>query len=233
MAYTSSRPSGLPLRKFTGITGVAFTVLQVIEVPLYFVHDGAPPDSNVLTRIVLSLVVLVLLLGFATGVRELVRRADPACGWVADLAHGAALAYVAVTFVAHSLQAGEVIAAAEPVDPTITAEGSYLLYGSIGRILTAVFLAAAGYAAVRAGLVPRWAAPSAYAIALVNLAFVPSLYFGNDTGRFFSANGWGTTAAIAGLYAYWVLAFALALLRRGNGRHYAGRRTGTFPGDRR
>lgn len=223
MTYTALRSDGIALRGFTGATGVAFTVLQVIEVPLYFVHDGAPPDSNVLTRIMLSLVVLVLLLGFVTGVRELVRRADPACGWVADLAHGAALAYIAVTFVAHSLQAGEVIAAEEPVDPTITAEGSYLLYGSIGRILTAVFLVAAGYAAVRCGLLGRWAARSAYAIALINLAFVPSLYFGNDTGQFFSSNGWGTTATIASLYAYWVLAVGIALLRRPNARHYAGR----------
>ncbi|WP_329386316.1 hypothetical protein OG625_27510 [Streptomyces sp. NBC_01351] len=217
---------GLQLRRFTGITGVAFAALQVIEVPLYFVHDGAPPDSNVLTRIMLSLVVLVLLLGFVTGLRELIRQADPACGWVADLAHGAALAYIAVTFVAHSLQAGEVIAAREPVDPTITAAGTYLLYGSIGRILTAVFLVAAGYAAVRSGLLPRWAARSAYAIALINLAFVPSLYFGNDTGQFFSANGWGTTATVASLYVYWVLAVGIALigrLRRRNARHYAGR----------
>ncbi|WP_329622518.1 hypothetical protein OG357_20450 [Streptomyces sp. NBC_01255] len=213
---------GLPLRRFTGTTGVAFTVLQVIEVPLYFIHDGAPPDSNVLTRIMLSLVVLVLFLGFVTGLRELVRLAAPAFGWVADLAYGGALVYIAVTFVAHSLQAGEVIAAEEPVDPTITAEGSYLLYGSIGRILIAVFLVAAGYAVVRSGLLSLWAARSAYAIALINLAFVPSLYFGNDTGHFFSANGWGTTATIASLYAYWVLAVGIALLRQRNTRHYAG-----------
>ncbi|MFE7598684.1 hypothetical protein [Streptomyces sp. NPDC057494] len=222
MSYTLLRQEGLSLQRFTAVTGVAFTVLQVIEVPLYFVHDGAPPDSNVLTRIMLSLVVLVLLLGFVTGLRELVRRAEPACGWVADLAHGAALAYIAVTFVAHSLQAGEVIAAEAPVDPTITAEGSYLLYGSISRILTAVFLAAAGYAVVRSGLLPRWADRSAYVIALINLAFVPSLYFGNDTGQFFSSNGWGTAAITAGLYAYWVLAVGIALLRSRKARRYAG-----------
>ncbi|MFH9728644.1 hypothetical protein ACH4M4_37740 [Streptomyces sp. NPDC017254] len=85
-----------------------------------------------------------------------------------------------------------------------------------------MFLVAAGYAAVRSGLLSRWAARSAYAIALINLAFVPSLYFGNDTGRFFSANGWGTTATIANPYAYWVLAFGIALLRQRNARHCAG-----------
>ncbi|MGW6917829.1 hypothetical protein ACWGB8_28990 [Kitasatospora sp. NPDC054939] len=223
MTYTSA-VDDRALRRFTGLAGSAFTALQIIEVPLYFLHDGAPPDSNVLSRILLSLVVLVLLLAFSTGLRELVRRADPGRGWIADLAHGAALVYVAVTFVAHSLQAGEVIEAAAPVDPTITAEGSYLLYGSIGRILTAVFLAAAGYAAVASGLLPRWAAGSAYAVAVVNLAFVPSLYFGNDTGQFFSANGWGTTATIASLYAYWILAVAAVLLRRRRPRRSAGPR---------
>ncbi|MFE5484896.1 hypothetical protein [Streptomyces sp. NPDC056527] len=222
MSYTTLRIDGLSLRGFTAVTGAAFTFLQVIEVPLYFVHDGVPPDSNVLTRIMLSLVVLVLLLGFATGLRELIRQAEPACGWVADLAYGAALAYIVVTFVAHSQQAGEVIAAEAPVDPTITAAGSYLLYGSIGRILTAVFLTAAGYAVVRSGLLSRWVARSAYVIALINIAFVPSLYFGNDTGQFFSANGWGTTATIASLYAYWVLSVGIALLRHRKARHYAG-----------
>ena len=81
-------------------------------------------------------------------------------------------------------------------------------------------VASAGYAAVRSGLLPRWAASSAYLLALINLAFLPSLYFGNDTSQFFSANGWGTTAIIASLYAYWVLAIGITLLRR---RHYAGK----------
>ena len=49
-------------------------------------------------------------------------------------------------------------------------------------------------------------------LALVNLAFVPSLYFGIDAARFYSALGWGNTALTAGLFLYWVAAVGIAAM---------------------
>ena len=88
-----------------------------------------------------------------------------------------------------------------------------LLHGSVGRILTAVLLAAAGYAILHTTALPAWAGWSAYIIAGVNLAFVPSLYFGPDAAQFYSAVGWGNSALTASLLVYWVTAIGIAVLR--------------------
>ncbi|MER5968901.1 hypothetical protein ABT112_03990 [Streptomyces sp. NPDC002055] len=48
---------------------------------------------------------------------------------------------------------------------------------------------------------------------MVNLAFVPSLFFGRDAADFCSAVGWGTTALTAALVAYWALAVGIAVIR--------------------
>lgn len=63
---------------------------------------------------------------------------------------------------------------------------------SVTRIVTAVLLAAAGFAILRTGALPAWAGRSAYVIAAINTAFVPSLYFGMDPSQFYSALGWAT-----------------------------------------
>jgi hypothetical protein len=100
-----------------------------------------------------------------------------------------------------------------PIDPTITVSGTYLLYGTVPRLIEALFLAAFTYTVTRTRTLPRWAAVSAGVLALVNLAFVPSLYFGNDPANFYAANGWGTTATMGGLFMLWMLATSIAVLR--------------------
>jgi hypothetical protein len=103
------------------------------------------------------------------------------------------------------------------LDPTTDgplAHGNILIHGPIKRLLTAILLLAAGFAVVRSRVVPVWMGRAAYVIALFNLAFVPSIYFGKDATQFYSALGWGNTAFCASFLAYWVVAVAIALLRR-------------------
>jgi hypothetical protein len=92
------------------------------------------------------------------------------------------------------------------------AHANILLHGSVDRLVTALLLTAAGYAILRTRALPRWAGTSAYALAVVNLAFVPSLYFGIDAAAFYSALGWGNTALTAGLFLCWVAAVGIAAL---------------------
>jgi hypothetical protein len=47
-----------------------------------------------------------------------------------------------------------------------------------------------------------------------NLFFLPSLYFGTDPSRFYSAHGWGNSAFAASFIVYWILAASILLLRR-------------------
>ncbi|TXS48086.1 hypothetical protein EAO75_18415 [Streptomyces sp. uw30] len=202
-------------RRLTGLAGIATAAALIIEVPLYFIYSGPPPDSNVLARLLIAIVALAFLIVFVTAFRELVKRVNPAYEWVGTTAFATGLVYAAVTLVSSGLEAGAVIAADRSIDPTITVSGTYILYGSIGRLLLALFLAAVGYAISRTNLLPPWTGRSAYVLAGVNLLFVPSLFFGNNPANFYAANGWGTTALMGAILSYWLLALGISTYRSG------------------
>lgn len=206
------------IRRLMGVCGVAAGVLAAVSVPLYFVYSGAPPASNVLARILLNILTCGALLVFLTGLRHLIRSAGPGFEWLASLVFGSGLAYVTVTFVAASIEAGTVLEHPDgTLDPTVDgtlAHANMLLHGSVARLLTAILLTAAGYAILRSGMLPRWIGRLAYAVAIVNLAFVPSLFFGTDAADFYSAVGWGNTAMAAALVVYWALAVGITVLKR-------------------
>ncbi|WP_051580389.1 hypothetical protein [Pseudonocardia acaciae] len=210
----------LSVRRLTGLAGLAASVLTLIELPLYFVYADAPPQSNVLARTLFGIVGLTCLVVSMTGFRHLVVAARAGYEWVGALASAAGLMWVTVVFVSTGLETGAVIASPTPIDPTIAVPGTYILYGSISRLLEGLFLLAFGHAAVRTGALPRWAGRSAYLLALVNLAFVPSLFFGNVPANFYAANGWGTTATVGALGMIWLLAVSVAVLA-GCRRHVA------------
>ncbi|WP_330346233.1 hypothetical protein OHA09_34165 [Streptomyces longwoodensis] len=205
-------------RRLTGLAGIAAAVCFIVEVPLYFLYSGPPPDANVLTRLLIGIVALAGLILFVTGFRELVKQVSPAHEWVGTVAFATGLVYATVTLVSSGLEAGAVIATDHPIDPTITVSGTYILYGSIGRLLLTLFLTAVGYGITRAHLLPRWTGRSAYVLAAVNLAFVPSLFFGNEPAHFYAANGWGSTALMGALLSYWLLAMGTATYRSAAGR---------------
>lgn len=200
-------------RRFTGFSCLAAAVAFIVEVPLYFVYDGAPPDWNVLSRLLIGILALGFLLLFVTGFRELIKAVSPGHEWAGGIASAAGLSYVVVTLVSSGLEAGSVIATDHPIDPTITVPGTYVLYGSIGRMLLAIFLTALGYAISRTGALPRWTGRSAYVLAVVNVAFIPSMFFGNKPAFFYAANGWGTTASMGAILSYWLLALSVSILR--------------------
>ncbi|MEU6303611.1 hypothetical protein [Streptomyces chartreusis] len=200
-------------RRVTGLAGIGTAVALIIEVPLYFIYSGPPPDSNVLARLLIAIVALAFLIVFVTAFRELVKRVNPAYEWVGSMAFAGGLVYTTVTLVSSGLEAGAVIAADHSIDPTITVSGTYILYGSIGRLLLALFLGSVGYAIARTNLLPRWTSRSAYALAGLNLLFVPSLFFGNTPANFYAANGWGTTALMGAILSYWLLALGISIYR--------------------
>ena len=205
-------------RRLIGLAGVAIFATAVSVVPLYFIYPGPPPVWMVLTRGLINVVSCILLLVFIVGISHLIRRADAAHDWIASLASGVGLTFVTLLFVAISLEVGGVLRAPDrTVDPTIDgplAAGATMFYGSIGRALTCVYLIVVGYAIRRTRIVPGWIARFAYLIAAINLAFVPSLFFGADATRFYSAIGWGNTALVASLISWWTMATGAALLRR-------------------
>ncbi|MGW2515737.1 hypothetical protein ACWC09_01635 [Streptomyces sp. NPDC001617] len=200
-------------RRLTGVAGIVTAAALIVEVPLYFVYSDAPPDSNVLSRLLLGIIALVSLVVFVTAFRELVRRIRPDYEWAGSIAFATGMVYASVALVSSGLEAGAVIAADRPIDPTITVSGTYILYGSISRLLLALFLTTLGYVVTRTELLPRWVGRSAYVLGAINLAFVPSLFFGNTPAHFYAANGWGTTALMGAILSYWLLAVGITTYR--------------------
>jgi hypothetical protein len=200
-------------RRLTGVAGITAAAALIIEVPLYFVYSGPPPASNVLARLLLGILGLAFVVLFATAFRELVKRVSPEYEWAAALAFASGLVYGTITLVSSGLEAGAVIAADHPIDPTITVSGTYILYGSISRLMLGIFLACVGFVISRTRLLPRWTCWSAYALAAINLAFVPSMFFGNVPAHFYAANGWGSTALVGAIFSYWLLAVGISTVR--------------------
>ncbi|MFI1506934.1 hypothetical protein [Streptomyces sp. NPDC020597] len=200
-------------RRLTGLAAVAAAVALIVQVPLYFLYAGPPPDVNVLSRLLVGIVALACLVVFVTAFRDLVRRVSPDHEWIGSIAFATGLVYATVTLVSMGLEAGAVIAVDHPIDPTIDVSGTYILYGSVSRLMLALFLTAFGQAVVRTGLLPRWTGRSAHVLAGVNLVFVPSLFFGNDPAFFYAANGWGTTALMGFVLSYWLLAVGISTYR--------------------
>lgn len=206
------------IRRLTAVSALLLTALTLATLPLYFMYSGPPPAGNVFTRSLVGLVSLVFLLLFVEGFTHLLRRADEASAWYASLFHSAGLLFLAVALVAVSLEAGVVFGAPDgSLDPTThgpLADGNILIHGSIKRLLSAILLVAAGLAILRTRVVPRAIAHAGFAIAAFNLFFLPSMFFGKDPARFYSAIGWGNSAFCASFLGWWILAVGLALLRR-------------------
>lgn len=202
------------IRRLTGAAGLAAALLHFGELALFFSHAGAPPDSTVFATTIVAITGGTLLVVFMTGLRHLVRAADPAYEFAGTLGSTAGLMWVLLaSYVFLALGAGEAIASAEPIDQTVDVTGTYLLGGSIGRIIEALWMGAFGYAIVRTGVLPRWIGRIAYVMVPINLAFVPSIYFGNDPAFFYAANGWGTAALMGFLTVVWILIASIGILR--------------------
>ncbi len=98
-------------------------------------------------------------------------------------------------------------------------EASLPTFGAIGPILTALFLAAAGYATLTTGLFPPWTGWLAYAVALLSLGAVPAIYGGKDFLEAVIAGGgasWGVysyISSLAGLaYLLWLFSAAISMV---------------------
>ena len=204
------------VRIVTGAAGLLAGASVLLTVPLYFMYGGAPPAWNVLTRDLITLLSCAGLLIFMAGISHLAARLRPAAGFASLIAAGSGFIFIAITLVTTSLEAGVVFGAPDgSLDPTIDgplAQANMLAHGPIKRLLTAIYLFAAGHAALRAGLLPAWLRTAAYLIALINLAFVPSLYFGTDPTDFYAVHSWANSAVTGSFLVYWIIAASVVLI---------------------
>jgi hypothetical protein len=204
------------LRRYTGIFGLIAALISLTQLPLYFMYSGAPPQWDILTRVMVSIVGSTILIVFLAGFRQVIRQASPDLEWAATVVLASGLMWLTFSTVAQSMEAGTAIVSKIPIDPTVEgvlAPGQFLMQGSIGRLMTTLFLSASGFAILRGRLMPAWLGRLAWIIAMVNLAFVPAMFFGPDAAQFYSAVGWGTTATAPVLVVCWILIASIIMVR--------------------
>lgn len=176
--------------------------------------------NAVFTRILLGLSLYPTLLVFAVGLRELIRRADAQFEWVGTLLLASMVVWLAVTLVANGLEGGIVLDALQGnADPSVARAltmGYLLIYnGSIAFIVTAMFLAVAGYATFATKVLPRWTGWLACAAALLCVACVPAMYAGPaDSAGLYNAGAWGAALVASFPPLLWFLAVGVLLVRK-------------------
>lgn len=208
------------LQRITGCAGVFMYLTVMTVIPLFFVYEGAPPLTNILTRVLVSMFTSASFVVFLVGFREVLKRAAPDYDFLNSLSFHTGFAYIILIMVADSVQVGTALAHGSPVDPTLVGSGgeaSLLIWGPLARLLTAIFLGSSGAAIIASRIVPRWLAWLAFAISVFHLGLVPTIFSGTDPTRFFSINGLGIPTA-GGFFALWVLFVSIALLSRSRSR---------------
>jgi hypothetical protein len=207
--------------KIIGIFGILTFSTVPISMVLYFMYSDIPPVWNVLLRTLVALFNLLFELIFFTGFRQIIKSIIKENNWLIVLMYNTVCICIAINFVAHSLEAGGVLnPAGMAIDATqdgLLVQGNYLLYGSIGRLLMATFMIINGMIIFKRKIFPNWTSWLAVIIGIINLAFVPSMFFGTNAGDFYSAIGWGNSALAASLFTWWILIIGIILLKNGNG----------------
>ncbi|MGO9322924.1 MAG: hypothetical protein ACLP07_00045 [Terracidiphilus sp.] len=224
--------------RIAGICSLASIATFFIEFPFYLVRSPFPglaassklPDfaarnaTNIMSCVFLDLIILTLIMIFMAGVRHLIRQANPQHEWLASLFFGVGPVYVALTFVADSLQASTVIDAFDPpADGVIIRammESTLLLYGSIALWLMAFFMAVLSYVTLSGGALPRWSAWVGYACALACLAFVPTMFVHHvDMFGLYNPACLGAQAFANGFpLAAWMIVVGILMIRKSGQR---------------
>lgn len=74
------------LRRNTGIFGLVATLIWLTQLPLYFMYEGAPPQWDILTRVLVSIIGSAILVLFLTGFRLVIRQASHEMEWASTIA---------------------------------------------------------------------------------------------------------------------------------------------------
>ena len=139
--------------------------------------------------------IFVFLMVFMAGFRQVIIQKAHEQEWLATLFFGIGLVYSALTLVSDSITGGVGLdAIGGSPDPTAIralTESTILMFGSVGLILIAAMLFLAGYLTFSTGALPKWTGWVAFLAAILNFAFIPSMYFGNNPQGFYTASGWG------------------------------------------
>ena len=215
--------------RWTGAFGVASFIVFLLALPLYYLGGQEPPiqdtvlTNEFVTRTSLLIIsratitdpiIMGCILIFLVGFRHLVKQTQPEYEWMSTLVLGFGLVVITLELVGDALQGAaalDTLAKPEPAIVRSLLEGSFPFYGAVGLIMSAFFLASAGYTTLVAGVLPKWTGWFALAAAITNLAAAPSIFWTPDYTRFYSATGYATMIG-QGMLVLWFFIAAVAMI---------------------
>ena len=218
--------------RIAGVIGALACAIALAEFPLWFMGESMPQfwettafsefatrhSTLYLTRTLMDLFIFSLLLVFFGGFRYLIVVTQTSYEWIATVFFGLGTVYTALTLVSDSLTGSIALDTfGGKADPTVIRalnESTVLMFGSVGIFLIATMMVLAGILILRTNAVPRWTGWLALAAVVWELAFVPTMYFGTNFTRFYSAAGDGPSAAAPVPFVIWILATAICMIRK-------------------
>jgi len=219
------------VRRWTGVSAFAVAVALVVEVTAKLTmgvrpeldQDAALVDyvedarAAIITVILADTVLMASLIVFLGCFRQLVTVSHPNVRWVADVAHGAGLVFIAVTLVGDALDGGTAldVSGLEPDPSAIRAmiEGHVLMFGSIGSVLLALVSGTSAYLIFLTAVVPRWTGVLAAIAAVSNLVWAPTAFGGTSPTNFAAAGGWGNAVMAVFPWLVWVICIGITTVR--------------------
>lgn len=219
-------------RRWAGVAGLVVAVLTLVEssVDLFLVGSRPHLDDGdalvefmtgastpTLSVILVDTFLMAFLIVFLAAFRQLVILCRADVEWIANLAYGAGLVFVALTLVGDAMEAGAALDSIGAVsDPSVVralTEGHVQMFGSMGCVLTALVAAASGHVIFLSGALPRWTGVLAYVVAVLNAAAVPTMFAGTNEATFFSAGGPGIALFATFPWLVWVASVGFTALR--------------------
>jgi hypothetical protein len=220
------------VRQWTGIAATAVAILLFAEFMVRILAVGPRPPladeaalAEFMTRtstwrlivIMIDAVLMASVIVFLAGFRQLITEARRDLEWIADLAFGAGLVFVGITLVGDAMEGGSALdTVGAPADPSALralTEGHILLFGSIGCVLIALVAAASGYMTLASDTLPRWTGKIAYAVAVLNIVAIPTMFGGTSDTSFVSAGGHGVVVFATFPWLVWVIAVGIVTIR--------------------
>jgi len=224
--------NNLKVYRWAGISGILLFVLGITEFPLWFIGGQVPPFSDeanfsnyvarnstlFLARTFMDLFILLSLTVFLAGFRHLIKQKHNEYEWAASLFFGIGLIYIAVTLVSDSITGGAALDTVGVVpDPTAIRaliEETLLMFGSTGVALAGALLATAAFLILATKVLPRWLGWIALISAIINFAFIPSMFFGTNPNKFYSETGLGIAFGSVLPFVIWILLTSILMITK-------------------
>lgn len=138
--------------------------------------------------------------------------------WLATTFFAAAMIYVTINLISDALTATMALHTdSGKIDPSVIRtlnESTLLLFGSVAEILVVTMMIVAGIMLYSTKVLPVLTGFLAFLTAIVNLIFVPSMFFGSNFENFYSAAGDGPAAVAPLFFIIWIFTTAISMLRK-------------------